>query len=201
MSIVTNFSMEPVEVIVHQSIKEGNYECGDSYYYVTMDDYFTCVVADGLGSGKFANEASTAVIDVVKKYHHENVNDIMKRSNTALFQKRGAAVAVFKVFFKTREFHYSCVGNIRFFLYSKNGKLTYPLPVTGYLSGKPAKFNTRIYTYEAESKFLIHSDGINPNGVRALLVSGLSNECISTQLKERFSSKMDDATFIIGTLH
>ncbi|MGI8387723.1 PP2C family serine/threonine-protein phosphatase [Robertmurraya sp. P23] len=192
---------QPVEVIVQQTTKEGKYECGDSYYYVLQDDYFTCVVADGLGSGKLANEASSAVVDVVQQYHDEDVEELMKKCNQALFQKRGAAVAVLKVFFQTKEFHYSCVGNIRFFLYSEKGELTYPLPVSGYLSGKPVRFNTKRYSYQANSKFLIHSDGITPNGVKSLLSSGLSNECIANQLREKFTSKMDDSTFIIGTLH
>lgn len=192
---------KPIDVIVHQTTKEGKYECGDSYYFVLQDDYFTCVVADGLGSGKLANEASSAVVDIVQKYHHEDVEELMKKSNQALFMKRGAAVAVLKVFFQTKEFHYSCVGNIRFFLYSEKGELTYPLPVSGYLSGKPVRFNTKRYSYQANSKFLIHSDGITPNGIKALLSSGLSNECIATQLRERYTSRMDDSTFIIGTLH
>lgn len=192
---------QPVEVIVQQTTKEGKYECGDSYYYVLQDDYFTCVVADGLGSGKLANEASSAVVDVVQQYHNEDVEELMKKCNQALFQKRGAAVAVLKVFFHTKEFHYSCVGNIRFFLYSDKGELTYPLPVSGYLSGKPVRFNTKRYTYQSNSRFLIHSDGITPNGIKSLLSSGLSNECIANQLRERFTSKMDDSTFIIGTLH
>jgi len=192
---------KPIEVIVHQTTKEGKYECGDSYYYVLQDDYFTCVVADGLGSGKLANEASSAVVDVVHQYHDEDVEELMKKCNKALFQKRGAAVAVLKVFFQTKEFHYSCVGNIRFFLFSDKGELTYPLPVSGYLSGKPVRFNTKRYAYQANSKFLIHSDGITPNGIKSLLSSGLSNECIANQIRERFTSKMDDSTFIIGTLH
>ncbi len=192
---------QPIEVIVQQTTKEGKYECGDSYYYILQDDYFTCVVADGLGSGKLANEASSAVVDVVQQYHNEEVEELMKKCNQALFQKRGAAVAVLKVFFHTKEFYYSCVGNIRFFLYSDKGELTYPLPVSGYLSGKPVRFNTKRYSYQANSKFLIHSDGITPNGIKSLLSSGLSNECIANQLRERFTSKMDDSTFIIGTLH
>ncbi|MEW8986414.1 MAG: protein phosphatase 2C domain-containing protein, partial [Bacillus sp. (in: firmicutes)] len=59
---------KPIEVIVHQTTKEGKYVCGDSYYFVLQDEYFTCVVADGLGSGTLANEASSAVVEVVQQY-------------------------------------------------------------------------------------------------------------------------------------
>ncbi|WP_071458910.1 PP2C family serine/threonine-protein phosphatase [Bacillus massilinigeriensis] len=191
---------EQLDLFVHQTTKEGKQECGDSFYFTATDDYFICVVADGLGSGKFANESSMAVVSLVEQNHQEDVEVLMKRCNEVLAHKRGAAVSIFKVHFKTREFVYSCVGNIRFFLYSPDGKLTYPLPVTGYLSGRPQVFNTQRYFYEPDSKFLIYSDGFDIHGAKSLLkgyrpVSVIAEEIISTH-----QNSADDATFIVGSL-
>ncbi|MDZ5474572.1 PP2C family serine/threonine-protein phosphatase [Bacillus sp. 31A1R] len=197
---MTYLNQKNIEAIAHQTTKQGNTLCGDSYFFAATDEYFICVLADGLGSGKYANEASSAVIEVVEQYQHEDVNSIMSRCNEVLFHKRGAAVAVFKVDFIKKEFVYSCVGNIRFFLYTKNGRLTYPLPVTGYLSGKPQKFHTQRYPYEGNSKFLVYSDGINLQGVKALLKSYMSVERIAEEIKRNHTSHMDDATFILGSL-
>lgn len=191
---------DKLELFVHQTTKAGNTECGDSYFYKATDEYFICVIADGLGSGKYANEASTAVITVVEQYHHEELDQLMDRCNTVLLQKRGAAVSVLKFYFNKNEFVYSGVGNIRFFLYSPEGKLTYPLPVTGYLSGRPQTFNTQRFTYEPESKFLIYSDGYNISGAKSLLKGYRSTEAIADEIKRNNIDGIDDATFILGSL-
>lgn len=195
-----HFVKEEVEVFIHQRIKAGNEECGDGYYYASTDDYFICVLADGLGSGRNAYESSTTVISIVEQYHHEDVETIMRRCNEELVQKRGAAVAVFKAFFSKQEFVYSCVGNIRFFLYSSSGKLTYPLPVTGYLSGKPQKFRTQSYAYEPNSKFLIYSDGFHLKSLKSMLNTSKPLRCIAEDIRQKPLQVSDDATFIIGTL-
>jgi phosphoserine phosphatase RsbX len=189
-----------LELLAYQTTKDGNEECGDSYYYKVTEDYFICVLADGLGSGKYANEASTAVVTAVEQNHHEDVDTLMDRCNKALYHKRGAAVSILKVFFSKEEFVYSGVGNIRFILYSPQGKLTYPLPVTGYLSGKPQVFHTQSYCYEPESKFLIYSDGFDILGVKKLLNSYKSTQLIADELRRDFKNVMDDATFILGSL-
>lgn len=195
-----HFVKEEVEVYVDQRIKDGNEQCGDGYFYTSTNDYFICVLADGLGSGQNAYKSSTAVISIVERYHYEDVERIMKRCNEELVQKRGAAVAIFKVFFAKQEFVYSCVGNIRFFLYSSSGKLTYPLPVTGFLSGKPQKFRTQSYAYEPDSKFLIYSDGFHLNGLRTMLNTSKSLRCTAEEIRQKPLPTPDDATFIIGSL-
>ncbi|UQD50859.1 phosphoserine phosphatase [Bacillus methanolicus] len=191
---------EKIELIVHQSSKQGRTECGDSYYFTATDDYFVCVLADGLGSGPYASEASDAVVSVVEQNHHKDVETLMKECNHSLMQKRGAAVAIFKVYFKTMEFEYSCVGNIRFFLYSPSGKLTYPLPVTGYLSGRPQVFQTQRFFYEPNSKFLVYSDGLNLQGTKTLLKGYLPVESIANEILTKHITTSDDTTFIVGSL-
>ncbi|HLO10862.1 MAG TPA: PP2C family serine/threonine-protein phosphatase [Pseudoneobacillus sp.] len=188
------------EVYVHQSIKEGRTLCGDSYFFTETEEYFICVVADGLGSGEHAYDASQSVIRMVELNHHQSVDLLMKECNKVLFDKRGAAVSVFKVYFATREFVYSCVGNIRFYLYTPNGRLIYPLPVSGYLSGRPQIYHTQKFSYEQNSKFLIHSDGFVFHGVKSLLKPYVSVNTISDEIERNFGAKNDDATVIVGSL-
>ncbi|KIL52214.1 phosphoserine phosphatase [Jeotgalibacillus soli] len=166
---------------------------------IATDEYFLCILADGLGSGKYAHEASIAACEIVASHHSEDVESLMERSNRALIKKRGAAVAIIKIMFKEKVYHYSCVGNIRFYLYSPTGKLTYPLPITGYLSGRPQVYKTQRFTYENGSSFLIHSDGLQLTRVRALFERNRSLEYISTEL-ESIVTDADDTTFIIGRL-
>jgi len=189
-----------IEVYAYQTAKEGKAFCGDSYYFVATDDYFVCVLADGLGSGQYAYEASHACVEAVEKYHHEDVDTIMKHCNEVLLHKRGAAVSVFKVYFHAREFVYSCVGNIRFFLYSSKGKLTYPLPVTGYLSGKPQTYHTQRFSFDPHSKFLIFSDGYDFQGIKSLLKGLFPVKMIAEEIIANHAKSNDDATFLVGSL-
>lgn len=196
---MTKLELEQLEVLAYQTVKAGKLLCGDAFFFKAAEDCFTCVLADGLGSGQYANEASTAVIEVVKEHYDQTVDTLMELCNKALIRKRGAAVAIFKINFRTRQFTYSCVGNIRFFLYSKAGKLTYPLPVTGYLSGRPQIFQTRSFCYEQNSKFLIYSDGLNISGVKRVLQTPIPLEQIFEEVKG-YANNDDDTTFIIGSL-
>lgn len=191
---------DQIEVVGYQTAKSGKAFCGDSYFFTLTDEYFVCVLADGLGSGEFAYEASAAVIEVVQRNHHESVDTLMKMCNDSLLQKRGAAVTVFKIYFQTKEFVYSCVGNIRFFMYSPKGKLTYPLPVTGYLSGRPQVFHTQRFSYEPYSKFILYSDGYEFQGVKSLLKGLFPVRMIADEIIHHHPKSDDDATFIIGSL-
>lgn len=191
---------EKIELIASQSSKDGKLLCGDDYFFDVTEDYFICVLADGLGSGEFAHESSRAVTDIVRQYHHEDVTEIMERCNQVLVNKRGAAVAIFKVDFAHHSFEYSCVGNIRFYLYPPKGKLVYPLPVTGYLSGRKQKYNTQKYDYEPKSKFFIHSDGFEMKGTKDFLRYYTSLEAVAKELEKQNSAASDDVTFIFGSL-
>jgi negative regulator of sigma-B (phosphoserine phosphatase) len=185
-----------IQVLAHQTNKRGKTLCGDSYFFLSTEEYFICVLADGLGSGEYANESSQAVASVIESNHTADVEELMELANNVLIKKRGAAVSVFKVDYLSKSIKYSCVGNIRFFLYTSGGKLTYPLPVTGYLSGRPQVYHTQIFSYEANSKFLVHSDGYNIQGVKDLLkgYSPLHN------IAEKYNNSDDDSTFILGSL-
>ncbi len=189
-----------VEAIAAQSSKDGKALCGDDYFFLATDEYFICVLADGLGSGEFAHESSRAVTDVVRENHEEDVDLLMDLCNRVLVQKRGAAVAIFKVYFKEKRFRYSCVGNIRFYLYPPNGKLVYPLPVTGYMSGRKQRFHTQEYSYVPNSRFLIHSDGFEMRGTKGFFGISSSLEVSANQLEHTNSAAADDITFIFGSL-
>ncbi len=189
-----------IELYAEQVSKNGNPYCGDSYYYTSTNEYFVCVLADGLGSGKFAFESSNAVVEIVEQHHHEDVDTMMSLCNTALQRKRGAAVAIIKAYYYSKEFVYSCVGNIRFYMYSPEGKMTYPLPVTGYLSGRPQTYKSKRFSYESNSRFLLHSDGLNISGVRELLRRYPTLHRTLKDIQSVVDQGADDTTYIIGSL-
>ncbi|HSI65970.1 MAG TPA: PP2C family serine/threonine-protein phosphatase [Planococcus sp. (in: firmicutes)] len=189
-----------VDACVFNAAKKGNYESGDSYYTVLTDDYFICSIADGLGSGPVARESSQVIPQILKEHHHETIDEMMYRFNNLMLQKRGAAVAVFKVDFKRKTLEYSCVGNIRFYLYRKEtDEMIYPLPVMGYLSGRPQKLRTQLYTYVENDLFLIHSDGVELKNPKAMMRRSVTPERLYHDILSSIETG-DDATFIAGSL-
>lgn len=189
-----------LELIAGTHSKNRNSFCGDTYYFAQEESSFVCLLADGLGSGRYAYESSYAAAEIVEQqWQAETVEGMMDLINKAMFHKRGAAVALFKVDFEACSFEYTCVGNIRFYLYGPDGKLTYPLPVTGYLSGRPQRYRMERFMYESGSKFLVHSDGINLLNTKELM-RYRTVEQIAAVLDEVALKSNDDATFLVGNL-
>ncbi|VEF49451.1 Ser/Thr phosphatase [Bacillus freudenreichii] len=195
-----HFENECIESYAFQRAKEGKVYCGDSFYMTANEDYFLCVLADGLGSGEYAYESSQAVTSVVQSNLEEDVQTLMSYSNRVLLSKRGAATAIFKVDFREKTFEYSCVGNIRFYLYTPSGKMVYPMPVSGYLSGRPQKFRTQKFPYESQSIFLIHSDGFVNENIKPYIKNHQSVSALANRLKAKQINTNDDVTFIVGSL-
>jgi len=198
--MIVKESNQHVHTLAFQLPKEGKSCCGDSFYIKTTDNFMICALADGLGSGERANESSAAISSLVEKQYNEDVEVLMQLCNNELKDKRGATVSILKVDFHTKSFTYSSVGNIRFMLYIPSGTYIYPLPILGYLSGKPQKYRTQTYSYETGSKFIIHTDGLVFPGVKALLNRGDSVEDLSRQLDVYTKNRNDDLTYIVGQL-
>ncbi|MDQ0233612.1 PP2C family serine/threonine-protein phosphatase [Metabacillus malikii] len=189
-----------VHTLAFQIPKQGKICCGDSFYINATEDYLICALADGLGSGEYANESSSAICTLVEENHHEDVEVLIDLCNKVLRNKRGATVSILKVDFKSKKFTYSSVGNIRFVFSLPSGSYIYPIPILGYLSGKPQKYRTQTYSYERGSKFIIHTDGLVLPAVKELLNQSHSVEELSQSLSKYTKVGNDDLTYIVGQL-
>ncbi|MEH7416867.1 PP2C family serine/threonine-protein phosphatase [Neobacillus drentensis] len=189
-----------IQAIAYQIPKKGNDFNGDSFYMKVMDDYFICVVADGLGSGEYAYYSSNAIRQEVKNNYDKEVDVLIDSCNQVLKDKRGATLSILKVNFLQKTFTYSSVGNIQFVLSCPSGRFIYPLPVLGYLSGKPQKYRCETFSYEKGSKFILHTDGIAIPGIKSLVSSASSVEEISNHLEDYTKTGKDDLTYIVGQL-
>jgi phosphoserine phosphatase RsbX len=194
-------SNQYIQTLAYQIQKEGNVCNGDSFFISAKEDYFICAVADGLGSGLYAHDSSNAIREVVEQHQYEEVDVLIDYCNKVLKDKRGATVSLFKVDFLRRKITYSSVGNIRFVVYSPAGQFFNPIPVCGYLSGKPQKYGLKTFLYEKEAKFIIHTDGLRIPDIKQLLTSFWSIEQMSNHLKMYTNTRKDDLTYIIGQLY
>jgi phosphoserine phosphatase RsbX len=189
-----------VQSLAYQIQKEGNSCNGDSFFIKATEDYFICSVADGLGSGLNAHASSNAIREVVEQHHHEEVEVLMDYCNKVLKNKRGATVSILKVNFSRKEVIYSSVGNIQFVLYIPSGLSIYPIPVPGYLSGRPQNYRIETFPYEKDSKFIFHTDGLHIPSIKQVLTRFQSIEEMSNHLEKYTKTRNDDVTYIVGQL-
>ncbi len=190
---------EEVEAYVYQKAKSGNQESGDTYFVHSEEDYSLFAIADGLGSGPIARQSAEIIPTVLKKHHDESLDELLSRCNEYMIQKRGAAVAIVKFDYVKKTVQYSCVGNVRFYMLHNREKMIYPLPVMGYLSGKPQKLRTQEYPYGAGDLFIMHSDGVALRSPKSLLKES-PGPCELYQNITNLIEYADDATFIVGNL-
>ncbi|MFD1205874.1 MULTISPECIES: PP2C family serine/threonine-protein phosphatase [Sporosarcina] len=196
---MVSFKNEYVEAYVYNTAKHGNAESGDAYFLHAEEDYFICAIADGLGNGIVARQSAEIVPRILEQYHHESIDELLNRCNEHMVQKRGAAVAIVKVDFIEKTIAYSCVGNVRMYILQRCEKMLYPLPVMGYLSGRPQKLKTQKFDYEVGDLFFLHSDGIVLKSPKNSMKQSVSACELYNQVKES-ADFGDDATFIAGSL-
>lgn len=190
---------EHVEAYIYQEAKNGNRESGDVYFVHSEPGYSIFAIADGLGSGPVARQSAEIIPKVLKEHHNETLDELLSRCNEYMYQKRGAAVAIVKIDYKLKTIQYSCVGNVRFYMLQDGEKMIYPLPVMGYLSGKPQKLKMQEYPYYPGDTFFLHSDGVELRSPKALLRESHGSYDLYKNV-EKFVNHNDDATFIVGSL-
>ena len=188
-----------IEIYAYQQAKSGNAESGDVYSIHMEDEYCLFAIADGLGNGPVARQSAEIIPEVLDKYHHESLDELLSRCNEYMIQKRGAAVAIVKIDYRRKKVQYSCVGNVRFYMLQGGQKMIYPLPVMGYLSGRPHKLNTQEYSYQSGDVFFLHSDGIELRSPSSLLKENFCPNAIYQNVLQTIKHD-DDATFITGSL-
>lgn len=189
-----------IQAVAYQIQKEGNRFNGDSFFMKATEEYFICLVADGLGSGLYAHASSNAVREVVEQHHHEDVEVLMDYCNQALKEKRGATVSILKINFSQKEVTYCSVGNIQFVFTIPSGLSIYPIPVSGFLSGKPQTYRIETFPYEKNAKFMLHTDGLQLPSIKQELMRFQSIDDLSQHLKQYMKARKDDMTFMVGQL-
>lgn len=187
-----------------QKPKDGNIESGDDYLVIEESDYCLCVMVDGLGSGKGAKKAASAIVQAVNSHHEESLLEIMNRCNEAVRYQRGAVMSLFKYFYQTKKVEYSSVGNVRLVFIFPDGTLIRPIPVPGYLSGRIQTFKMQSFQLRSNVKFLFYSDGLQAPRLTKGIIERIKSSSIGMGdflypfVNENMHTR-DDLTLLVGT--
>jgi anti-sigma regulatory factor (Ser/Thr protein kinase) len=182
-----------------QVSKAGEDICGDDWDWRMRDERLAILVADGLGHGAAAHDASREAVMTFRRDHELSPARVINSVHGALRSTRGAAVAMIAIDLDRGVARYAGVGNIgavivhanatRQSLVSQNGTAGHTIPPL-------QEYN---YPFAARSILVMYSDGL---GTRWDLSAypGLSvrhPSIIAAALYRDFSRKRDDVTVIV----
>lgn len=140
--------------------KPGEVVCGDSWS-VSRTASKTLIVADGLGHGPQAAEASVEAVRLFGRFNGHQVPTLLDYVHGGLRATRGAAVSIARLDRDTKKVIYSGIGNVAGIIVS-NGELKRMVSMAGTAGHNARKIQA--FEYPFESGFVImHSDGLLTN--------------------------------------
>jgi anti-sigma regulatory factor (Ser/Thr protein kinase) len=176
----------------------GETLCGDAWSASHEPGRSVYIIADGLGHGPFAAEASHEAVRVFNDIPNRPPEFILKEIHGALAKTRGAAVSVAEILHDDGVLNYVGAGNISAVCYYA-GKTKSIVSMNGTVGHSVAKFQQFSYPWEKNSMLLMHSDGLTTRW-NLDQYSGLASRhpaLIAAVLYRDFTRGRDDATILV----
>lgn len=139
--------------------KAGEQICGDSWATENYLDKNLILVADGLGYGGLAQEASREAVRIFRENAKLGPKAILEKAHPALKNTRGVAGAIAQIDRTQKTICFAGIGNISGVVFTDNqtrSMVSYNGTV-GHRMQKVAEF---VYPWSPESLLIMHSDGL-----------------------------------------
>ncbi len=179
--------------------KPGEEVSGDEWGAVTRPDGAVVVVADGLGHGVGAADASAAAMAAFRLEPEIPPGEVVARVHAALRSTRGAATAVAAIDLRLDVVKYAGLGNISGAIIA-GGAARHLVSNVGTAGLEARKIGEFTYSWCRQAILVLHSDGLGthwsldryPGLVRRhpSLIAGV--------LYRDFSRRRDDATVVVA---
>ena len=138
----------------------GEEVCGDAFTVVANRDICTWILADGLGHGSLAAEASQKAIAVGDAGGEATPEELLQDIHCALRGSRGAAVAVGQINRELRVLRFSGIGNIAVSIFQRENR-RHLLSHNGIVGSNMRKSQEFSESWAEGDMVVAHSDGIN----------------------------------------
>lgn len=171
--------------------------CGDGWSVKMGGDHLAVMVADGLGHGPYAQEASLKAVEVFETNSDLGPLQVLTSSHRALQGTRGAAMATAMVDLTTSQLQYAGVGNISATLILQTGQRSL-MSYNGIVGFQFPKAQQIDYPWVGSALLIMHSDGIQTRW-RLEDYPGLAYRhpaVIAAVLYRDFLRGRDDATIV-----
>ena len=140
--------------------KSGEVACGDSCHVQNTGNGRTVIlIADGLGHGLQAADASRQAVKVLRDNLHHDTTRIVESIHAALRSTRGAAIAVAEVRRGQGELRFTGVGNISASILM-NGSNRSLVSHNGTAGAEARRIQEFTYPWADDALLVMHSDGL-----------------------------------------
>ena len=137
----------------------GEELCGDSWDADEEAGGLRVLVADGLGHGPFAEEASREAVNVFRRRRGDAPAACLDHMHHALFKTRGAAASMVRIDSLSGVFQTAGIGNVLVRHFNQAGGKTLSGD-NGTLGAAVRRVNEARMPWGGDSLLVIHSDGI-----------------------------------------
>jgi anti-sigma regulatory factor (Ser/Thr protein kinase) len=178
---------------------KGEPVCGDGWQVLQRKESVLVIVADGLGHGIHASEASTAAIGTFNPQETGDLTESLRAMHSGLRHTRGAAAAIAEIFVRPRLVKFAGIGNISGTIH-RPGATRHTVSLNGTLGHEARTFREYSYPWESDAMFVMHSDGLGTHwsldDYRGLLQHHPA--IVAAVLYRDFSRQRDDVTVVVG---
>ncbi|HMF75113.1 MAG TPA: ATP-binding SpoIIE family protein phosphatase [Bryobacteraceae bacterium] len=137
----------------------GERECGDSWGWRTAGDGMVVMIADGLGHGPDAAEASRTAVSALASAKDLAPAALLERAHRALQHTRGAAIAIAAIDQKANQVQFAGVGNISAVILQPTAT-QHLVSHNGTAGHNVRKIQEFSYGWSPSAALVMHSDGI-----------------------------------------
>jgi len=175
----------------------GETACGDSWGMAEADNRLTVMVADGLGHGPLAAQASNAAIAVLDEHPEASPAELIQLAHGALLSTRGAAIAVARLDSHKRQVEFAGIGNIVAAVFESNAR-RHLVSHNGIVGSNMRRIQPFTSAWSDDSLLIMHSDGLSTRWDTKNHPGLLARHpgLIASTLYRDFARMTDDATVV-----
>jgi anti-sigma regulatory factor (Ser/Thr protein kinase) len=180
--------------------KKGQEVCGDSWGIEQNDEISLILVADGLGHGYEAHEASQEAVRMLRNNPNASAGNLLELTHSALRSFRGAAVAIARIDRILRQVKFAGAGNVMAQIYAGARPVQHLVSVNGTAGHQWSRLREFTYPWPEDGMLILFSDGLaSGTGLQARAGLALCDPSIIAGVLYRdFARGIDDATVVVA---
>ena len=176
--------------------KQGQSISGDVYIVREYAEGQALIsIIDGLGGGIEAERAARLAAQLLEQYPDYPLQDLIRRSHTALHSTRGAVIGLLRLEQDSCHATYVGVGNIGVQVYSRQP--IKPISKNGILGFRLPSLLELRYVYDPGDIFVLYSDGVSSSFAQDNKIDiKQPPQRMTEQILETYGKHSDDATVV-----
>ena len=177
----------------------GEQVCGDAWSIYESPTKSSILVADGLGHGLGAAEASSKAVEIFQNSAHLSPKDIIEACHGALRGTRGAAIAIAEINYDQQIVRFAGVGNISGTIITSLESRSM-VSYNGIVGHQLLKLQEFSYPWSSQALLVMHSDGLATQWRlnRYINLVGKHPSLIAGVLYRDFKRGRDDVTVLVA---